>query len=200
MKYSILGIGIVVILASISGCIDINKTNDEQYNEWADELIKEKKVEEYRKSLERYSYDPSDRIIKARDAPLPVYNNLKDAQSDYQHKGVLVTEQTQRLDMYYAAKSGFLVSMTKEEYKSYLDDLTFQTTEFLVRNLELINSGNAYVEHLNTAVSEDQIAYDYYKREYDRVVKNYNISKSDMNIAINDIYKVIDQYNLRFAR
>lgn len=129
---------------------------------------------------ERYKYPNLDEIENIAREPLPTYNDLQSARSDYQWKLDLVTEQTQRLDMYYALKSG--VSMTQREYKAWLDDLSSQTTEFIKRNLEAIKSGNAYIELLNAENKRFSAEYtsgiiDYiqYREEYDSYSRDMTV-------------------------
>jgi len=126
----------------------------------------------------------------------PTPKDLQSAVDDYKWKLDLVTEQTTRLDMYYASKSG--ISMTQREYKAWLDDLSAQTTEFIQRNLDAIRSGNAYIKYLNAEVSAQN--YETYSREYDRVAKNNEIMKSDIKKAYNKFKEQIDKYNSEFVR
>lgn len=157
-----------------------------------------------------YKYTLPEEIKESK--PLPTYSDIQSAESDYKYKLSLVTEQTQRLDLYYASKSG--TSMTQKENKAWLDDLSLQTTEFIKRNLDAIRTGNAYVGHLNTEnrrysneylsgiISYDQYRaeYDFYSREYDRVIKNNEIMKSDIKKADNNLKNKINQYNSAFVR
>ncbi|HEY9246650.1 MAG TPA: hypothetical protein VIO11_07390, partial [Candidatus Methanoperedens sp.] len=143
---------------------------------------------------------------------LPTYSDLQSAESDYQWKLDLITEQTQRLDMYYATKAS--VSMTQREYKAWLDDLSSQTNEFIERNLEGIRSGNAYIKLLNaenSRISAEYSAeaidyviykaeYDFYSREYDRITKNHEIMNEDIIKAINNLPNRIDYYNSAFVK
>jgi hypothetical protein len=130
--------------------------------------------------------------------PPPTPEDLQSARVDYNWKLDLVSEQTTRLDMYYASKSG--VSMTQREYKAWLDDLSLQTTEFIKRNLDAIKSGNAYVKQLNAEVQVRNIDYDWYSIEYDRVIKNHEIMESDIKKVYNNLYNRIDEYNSEFVR
>lgn len=125
-----------------------------------------------------------------------VAKGLQSALDDYAWKLDLVAEQTTRLDMYYATKAGDI--MKQQEFKLWLDALKIQTDEFIKRNNDAIAAGRVYIEALNTEVQN--LNYDWYSREHDRVVKNEEIMKSDINKATANYNQNVASYNSAFAR
>ncbi len=122
--------------------------------------------------------------------------DFDDARRDYNWRLDLVKEQTARLDMLYAVKSG--VYMEQREFKAWLDDLDSSTIEFVQRNLDAIDSGRVYIKYLNAEVKN--LDYQWYSNEYDRVVKNEEIMKNDIKIAINDLNANVNKYNSKFVK
>ncbi|HTY90308.1 MAG TPA: hypothetical protein VMC84_03955 [Methanocella sp.] len=89
------------------------------------------------------------------------------AQSEYNYDLELVKEQTQRLDMYYAAKTS--TEMTRAEFQSWLGMIDGLTTEFIKRENASIESGRAYLTYLSPGSDE-----------YNRVVNNTATSGEDI--------------------
>jgi hypothetical protein len=104
-----------------------------------------------------------------------VQDGLNRALTDYQYKLDLVKEQTQRIDMYYAAKTS--TSMSQIEFSSWLGTIRGLTQEFILRENNAINSGNEYLDYLPRDSDE-----------YNRIINNEATSKED-------IKKVLDTYN-----
>ena len=130
--------------------------------------------------------------------PPPTPRDLLSAMDDYKWKLDLVKKQKTRLEMYYVSKSG--VSMTQEEYRGWLDDLSEQTTEFIKRCLDAIRSGKEYTTLLNAEVQAQNIDYSVYSKEFDRVIKNNELLRSVIKDAYDDLISAIDQYNSTFVR
>lgn len=122
-------------------------------------------------------------------------NEFYDAMDDYNWRGDLIREQTTRLDMYYAVKSGEF--MPCEEFSAWLGDLRAMTKEFIKRNLDSSHSGYNYAEFLNANVND--LNYDWYSREYNRVKKNDEIIKSDTEISIDNFNNNVEIYNQECA-
>lgn len=102
-------------------------------------------------------------------------DNLNRDLTDYQYRLDLVKEQTQRIDMYYAAKTS--TSMSQVEFSSWLGTIRGLTQEFILRENNSINSGNEYLNYLPKNSDE-----------YNRVLNNEATSKDDVK-------KVMDTYN-----
>ncbi len=123
--------------------------------------------------------------------PPPVPNDIDRALSDYNWRQDLVAEQTTRLDMYYASKSG--IKMTRDEFKAWLDDLKGQTIEFIKRNKDAIYSGDNYANLMNANINK--MDYNNAVLEIERVNKNKDIMTSDINKSINDYNQNVQIYN-----
>ena len=102
-------------------------------------------------------------------------DNLNRALTDYQYRLDLVKEQTQRIDMYYAAKTS--TSMSQVEFYSWLGTIRGLTQEFILRENNSVNSGKDYLNYLPKDSDE-----------YNRVLSNEATSKDDVK-------KVMDTYN-----
>lgn len=74
-------------------------------------------------------------------------DDLIKALNKYNYDLELVKEQTQRLDMYYAAKSS--TEMTQAEFQSWLGMINGLTDEFIKRENTAIASGEAYKSFLS---------------------------------------------------
>ncbi len=117
---------------------------------------------------------------------------IDDAQRDYQWRLSLVAEQSQRLDMWYAANEG------KEITEGQLTYLKSLTDEFVSREDAVIDSGRKYkkalIEHM------DQYKREWVLAEIDRIEKNEEISNRDKSIVLanyklkEDTYKVLKEY------
>ncbi len=94
-------------------------------------------------------------------------DNLIKALNEYNYDLELVKEQTQRLDMYYAAKTS--TEMTRAEFQSWLGMIRGLTDEFIKRENTAIASGEAYKAYLSTESDE-----------YARVTDNEATSKDDI--------------------
>ncbi len=102
-------------------------------------------------------------------------DNQNRALTDYQYQLDLVKEQTQRIDMYYAAKTS--TSMSQVEFYSWLGTIRGLTQEFILRENNSVNSGKDYLNYLPRDSDE-----------YNRVVSNEATSQDDVK-------KVMDTYN-----
>ncbi len=102
-------------------------------------------------------------------------DDMNKALTNYQYSLDLVKEQTQRIDMYYAAKTS--TSMSQVEFYSWLGTINGLTQEFILRENNSVNSGNDYLNYLPKNSDE-----------YNRVVTNAATSQSDVK-------KVMDTYN-----
>ncbi|MDI6897924.1 hypothetical protein [Methanocella conradii] len=100
---------------------------------------------------------------------------LHEAQDDYNYKLELVKEQTQRIDMYYAAKSS--TSMSELEFRSWLGTIRALTEEFVARENNAIEAGRAYMNLLPPDSAE-----------HERVLQNEATCREDVK-------KVIETYN-----
>ncbi len=97
------------------------------------------------------------------------------ALQDYNYKLDLVKEQTQRIDMYYAAKTS--TSLTQIEFRSWLGTIRGLTDEFIDRENNATEAGEAYLGCLSPNSDE-----------YNRVRQN-ELTTND------DIKKIKDTYN-----
>ncbi len=100
---------------------------------------------------------------------------LNKAMSDYQYRLDLVREQTQRLDMYYAAKTS--TEMSQVEFRSWLGTIKALSEEFIGRENNATEAGRVYLAYLDPG-----------SNEYDRVIQNEAVIDSDVK-------KVKDTYN-----
>ncbi len=94
-------------------------------------------------------------------------DRLVQALNGYNYDLELVKEQTQRLDMYYAAKTS--TEMTQAEFQSWLGMIQGLTDEFIKRENTAIASGEAYKAYLSTDGDE-----------YARVSENEATSRDDI--------------------
>lgn len=133
---------------------------------------------------------------KGQAPPQEVPEGLQSAMDDYAWRLNLVSEQTARLDMYYATKAG--TSMTPQEFKGWLDALKNQTDEFMKRNNDAITSGRVYIKYLNAEYQN--LDYDWYSREHTRITRNEDIMKSDIQKAIINYNQNVAKYNSEFIR
>jgi hypothetical protein len=95
-------------------------------------------------------------------------DNLDNALKDYNYKLELVKEQTQRIDMYYAAKTS--TEMSQLEFMSWLQTIKGLTDEFILRENNAAGAGRAYMSML-----------DPHSSGYDRVLQNEATSRDDVN-------------------
>jgi hypothetical protein len=93
---------------------------------------------------------------------------LNKALNDYQYKLDLVREETQRLDMYYAAKTS--TQMSQVEFKSWLGTIQALSEEFISRENNATAAGREYAQYLDPNGGE-----------YGRVVQNEATANSDVN-------------------
>jgi hypothetical protein len=100
---------------------------------------------------------------------------VEDAQSDYQWKLFLVTEQTQRLDMWYATNAG------KEITKGSLSYLKSLTDEFVLRENNAIESGRKYRNALIGNI--DNYNREWVLAEINRTEKNEEIFSNDKEFS-----------------
>jgi len=114
--------------------------------------------------------------------PDPLAALRNDALNDYNYKLELVDEQTQRLDTYYAAKTG--TDMSQSEFQSWLQTMDAQTLDFISREQNATSSGQAYLNYLEPNSSE-----------YARVLMNDNVSLSDSNKEIQNYNDNVAIYN-----
>lgn len=180
IRKSIVGLIYVILFVLSTGCIEmIDNYSDVDNTNYApvQPYVPQTDLDKYKK----LDYTPTD---------------LRDAGTDYQWRLALVQEQTQRLDMYYAVKSGEF--MSQREFKSWLVDIDLQTDEFVKRNIEAIGSGRNYKKYLNEEV--ENLEYDWYSDEYDRITKNEDIMKNDITIAVDDLYSNVNKYNSLFVK
>lgn len=129
--------------------------------------------------------------IKIDWTPPTVPNDMDRAFRDYEWRIALVNEQTARLDMYYASKSG--IKMDQGGFKSWLDDLKGQTIEFIKRNKDAIYSGDNYANLINANINN--LDYNQAVLEIERVNKNKAIYTSDIQTAINNFNQNVATYN-----
>jgi hypothetical protein len=94
-------------------------------------------------------------------------DKLNKALSDYQYKLDLVREETQRLDMYYAAKTS--TEMSQVEFMSWLGTIKALSEEFINRENNATEAGRAYLAYLDPD-----------SNEYNRVVQNEAVADSDV--------------------
>ncbi len=111
---------------------------------------------------------------------------LNEALNDYNYKLELVKEQTQRIDMYYAAKSS--TSMSELEFRSWLGTIRALTDEFVARENSAIDAGRAYMSLL----PEDSA-------EYNRVLQNEATCKEDIRKAIETYNGNVYIYNRQYG-
>jgi hypothetical protein len=97
----------------------------------------------------------------------PTQDGLIKALNNYSYDLDLVKEQTQRLDMYYAAKTS--TEMSRAEFQSWLGMIKGLTDEFIARENTAIAGGQAYLSYLS--MDSD---------EYSRVVKNEATCREDI--------------------
>jgi hypothetical protein len=102
-------------------------------------------------------------------------DTIASAMNNYNYNLELVKEQTQRLDMYYAAKTS--TEMSQTEFQSWLGMIRGLTDEFVLRENNAITSGKGYMSYLSKGGDE-----------YNRVYRN-EITCED------DIKKVKYTYN-----
>jgi len=93
---------------------------------------------------------------------------VSEAMNNYNYQLDLVQEQTQRLDMYYAAKTS--TSMTQPEFESWLATIQSLTREFINRENNATAAGNVYLKYLDPN-----------SNEYNRVIQNDEVTVSDIS-------------------
>jgi type II secretory pathway pseudopilin PulG len=93
---------------------------------------------------------------------------VTEAMNNYNYQLDLVQEQTQRLDMYYAAKTS--TSMTQPEFASWLDTIQSLTDVFISRENNATVAGEVYLKYLQPD-----------SNEYNRVIQNDNVTVSDVS-------------------
>lgn len=147
----------------------------------------------------RYVYVTPNPISTPYPAPTSRVNSypqdLQRAFSDYQWRLDLVSEQTQRLDMYYAAKAG--TQMSCKEYSAWIDQIRSQTNEFISRNLEAAESGKNYGNQLNA--NSNNIDIDKANLEIERINQNLKIMSSDIQKATDNLNENVNGYNKNCA-
>jgi hypothetical protein len=94
-------------------------------------------------------------------------DKLNKALSDYQYKLDLVREETQRLDMYYAAKTS--TEMSQVEFRSWLGTIKALSDEFINRENNATESGRVYLTYLDPKGNE-----------YNRVIQNEAVANDDV--------------------
>jgi hypothetical protein len=111
-----------------------------------------------------------------------LYNSL----NDYNYRLDLVKEQTQRLDMYYAAKAA--TSMSQAEYASWLGQIGALTRELINRENNASTYGQLYLKYLNPG-----------SEEYDRVIQNAAVSEDDVQMAKATYNGNVEIYNKQYG-
>ncbi len=96
-------------------------------------------------------------------------------------RGSLVSEQSNRWDIYYSQIYG--QSMSKDDTLFWLAKIKSESTDFINRDLNYLNT---YKNYMICLQSRDQEAYN---SLYDSYEQNINISYNDMN-EIKDSYNV----------
>jgi hypothetical protein len=107
---------------------------------------------------------PSEGMVSGIDSQV----KLNKAMNDYQYKLDLVREETQRLDMYYAAKTS--TQMSQVEFKSWLGTIQALSEEFINRENNATEAGRDYLQYLDPNGGE-----------YSRVLQNEATAESDVN-------------------
>jgi hypothetical protein len=121
-------------------------------------------------------------IMPPTPTPDPLAGLRNNALNNYNYQLELVDEQTQRLDTYYAAKTG--VDMSQSEFQSWLQVMNAQTEDFIGREENATSSGTTYLNYLEPNSSE-----------YARVLMNDNTSMSDTNKEIQNYNSNVAIYN-----
>jgi hypothetical protein len=114
-----------------------------------------------------YAYSTLIGFTHASQGGMNDQEKLDSALKDYNYKLELVKEQTQRIDMYYAAKTS--TEMSQIEFKSWLQTIRGLTDEFILRETIATESGRAYLSYL-----------DPHSSGYDRVLQNEATSRDDI--------------------
>jgi hypothetical protein len=114
-------------------------------------------------------------------------DKLVDSLKDYDYQLELVKEQTQRLDMYYAAKTA--TEMSQPEFKSWIQAINSLTDEFIKRENNATASGRVYMSYLKPNSSE-----------YDRVLQNEETAKSDISKVKYAYNGNVYIYNLNYGK
>lgn len=122
-------------------------------------------------------------------------SELYRAMDDYKWRMDLIKEQQNRLDMLYSAKIG--VKMDRVEYASSLEAMKSSIKEFVKRNLNAISSGYNYRNLINENI--DSLNYDSAVREIERINDNTEIFRRDIDTALSDYNRIVDEYNKAFA-
>jgi hypothetical protein len=111
---------------------------------------------------------------------------LYNALNDYNYRLDLVKEQTQRLDMYYAAKAA--TSMSQAEYASWLGQIGALTRELIKRENNASAYGQIYLKYLDPK-----------SEEYDRVIQNAAVSEDDIQMAKATYNGNVEIYNKQYG-
>lgn len=111
---------------------------------------------------------------------------VSEAMNNYNYQLDLVQEQTQRLDMYYAAKTS--TSMTQPEFESWLATIQSLTAVFIQRENNATAAGQTYLKYLEPGSGE-----------YDRVVDNENVTASDIAKVTATYNGNVYLYNLEYG-
>ncbi len=152
----------------------------------------------YMESIQPTEPIPHLELTDIKWSPPFVPNDLQRAQDDYRWRLDLVTEQTTRLDMLYAAKAG--VKMDREEFENYLSSVKQSTEEFVNRKRDAEYSGRNVIDLINKNVYNRQVDYNNAVRYIETINKNIGIGSSDNNIVIDNYNKNVDTYNDRWAK
>ncbi len=116
---------------------------------------------------------------------------VEDAQSDYQWKLSLVTEQTQRLDMWYAANAGGEITSGQLAY------LKSDVIEFIKRENDAIESGKKYEKYLEESLNDPRTITPNVVAEIKRIEQNENIMNSDKEKTLAKYQNIENQYKER---
>lgn len=116
---------------------------------------------------------------------------IEDAQSDYQWKLSLVSEQSRRLDMWYAANSG------KEITSGQLAYLKSDVDEFVKRENDAIESGRKYEKYLEESLNDPRTITPNVVAEIKRIEQNENIMNSDKEKTLAKYQNIENQYKER---
>lgn len=117
-----------------------------------------------------------------------IYEDLDKASNDYKYKLDLVQEQSQRLDMWYAANSGRGIT---EGQLTYLKSIT---DEFIKRQNNAMESGRQYKSYLKESINNPKTITPSAIAEIGRVDQNEDIMKSDDKAVLANYILVENQY------
>ncbi len=113
-------------------------------------------------------------------------SKLYNALNDYNYRLDLVKEQTQRLDMYYAAKAA--TAMSQAEYASWLMQIGALTRELINRESNATEYGQIYLQYLDPG-----------SEEYGRVIQNAAVSEDDVQMAKATYNGNVQIYNKQYG-